>query len=35
MVTLKGLQGHLLGRLELVSLELLHFSSKHSLSRHG
>jgi hypothetical protein len=35
MVTLEGLQGHLLRGLELVGLELLHFASKHSLSGHG
>ena len=35
MVTLVGLQGHLLGSLELIRLELLHFSSKHGLSGQG
>ena len=35
VVALEGLQGHLLRGLELVSLELLHFTGKHGLGRLG
>lgn len=34
VVALEGLEGHLLRRLELLRLQLLHFAGKHRLRRH-